>query len=161
MKLAFRLTQTARARKTTKISAPLRSLMKEAARLVAMTEIPELSAYDLSVVTMSDDELLDINRSALGHDYYTDILTFEIERTATRLEAELYFSVERAKENAKRYKASIEEELIHLVIHGTLHLAGYDDGNKLDKKRMKIRERFFLAQFQHRMDEIGASGSLK
>ena len=97
---------------------------------------------------MSDAELLELNRSALGHDWLTDVITFELERTEKNLEAEIYVSVERAKENAKKYSESLELEFIHLIIHGVLHLTGYDDKSKLGKKRMRTREGYYLARFR-------------
>lgn len=89
-----------------------------------------------------------MNQSSLGHDWYTDILTFEIERSADRLEAELYLSVDRARENAKRAHVSLPQELVHLVLHGVLHLAGYDDKVPKAQNQMRARERFYLANFQ-------------
>ncbi len=121
--------------------------MRRAAGLVAQTELPDVSELLLSVILMSDDELLEINQSSLGHDFYTDIITFEIERSADALEAELYISVDRARENAKRASVSMEHEMAHLVIHGVLHLTGYDDKAPKAKNQMRARERFYLAQF--------------
>jgi rRNA maturation RNase YbeY len=119
--------------------------MKRAARSVLDHE-SLAQQLDLSVVLMSDEELLELNNSSLGHDWYTDIITFEIERTVDALEAELYLSVDRAAENARKAKVTTEHELVHLVIHGLLHLAGYGDHEASAKKLMKRRERFYLAQ---------------
>ena len=130
--------------------------MKRAAKLVADGEMPDVRQFDLSIIALSDDELLEINRASLGHDWYTDVITFEIERSAMeslslpgggeRLEAEIYISVDRAMENARKAKVPLIRELIHLVIHGVLHLAGYDDKQADAKKRMKARERFYLSR---------------
>lgn len=120
--------------------------MKRAARSVASGEAALPKLIDLSIVFMSDEELLSLNNSSLGHDWYTDIITFEIERTVDALEAELYLSVDRAAENARKARVTLEYELVHLVIHGLLHLAGYDDHETTAKKLMKRRERFYLAQ---------------
>lgn len=120
--------------------------MKLAAKAVAESDLADIQSFDLSVVLMSDEELLQLNISSLGHDWYTDIITFEIDRTVDSLEAELYLSVDRAKENARKAKVTMDRELVHLVIHGALHLAGYDDHNAQAKKLMKQRERFYLAR---------------
>jgi probable rRNA maturation factor len=121
--------------------------MKQAAKLVADTELPETS-LDLSVIAMSDEELLEINRTSLKHDYLTDVITFEIEQTDDSLESEIYISVERALENARRFKRTVELEIIHLVIHAVLHLAGYTDKTASGRKQMRNKERWYLATFQ-------------
>ncbi len=121
--------------------------MKQAAKLVSDTELPG-THLDLSVIAMSDEELLDINRSSLGHDYLTDVITFEIDRTEGSLESEIYISVERALENARRFKRTVELEIVHLVIHAVLHLAGYTDKTPSGRKQMRNRERWYLATFQ-------------
>ena len=121
--------------------------MERAADLVAEKEMPEIEYFELSIVAMSDVELLELNRISLDHDYLTDIITFEIERTKTSIEAEIYLSVERANENAKAYRQSIEKELLHLVIHGVLHLAGYTDKRAGKRKQMRKIERLYLVQF--------------
>ena len=140
----FRLTQTGAAKKVFAIPSELRAKMKQAAQLVADTELPGIS-LDLSMVAMSDEELLGINRTSLGHDFFTDVITFEIERTGDSLESEIYISVERALENARRFKRPAELEIVHLIIHGVLHLAGYTDKTPQKRKQMRTRERWYLA----------------
>jgi probable rRNA maturation factor len=155
MKLHFTLTQTPAARKRYAVGAKLKAALKSIALQVAQLElgvtIPALKEFTLSIVVMSDDELLELNRSVLYHDYYTDILTFELDRTAETLESELYFSVDRARENAQKAQVSLEKELALLTVHGVLHLAGYDDHEPAQKKRMILRQRFFLAQNRERI----------
>jgi rRNA maturation RNase YbeY len=146
MKLTFTLTETAAARASYPIPKTLIAEMKRLARSVTSTELAEVETFELSVVLQSDSELLQLNQTSLGHDWYTDIITFEIERTVDSLEAELYLSVDRARDNARKAKITTERELVHLVIHGILHLAGYDDHDPGAKKLMKQRERFYLAQ---------------
>ena len=119
-----------------------------AAAAVAKGEMPELQELAVGVVLMSDDELLALNVSSLGHDWYTDILTFEVDRSEEMLEAELYLSVDRAKENAAKAGIADASELALLVVHGMLHLAGFDDHETAAKKRMRARERFYLAQIR-------------
>ena len=157
MRFSFTLVETPAARKSYRLSPKLKATIKAASKNVARVEMPSLVEFTLGIIIMSDDELLDLNRSALQHDYYTDILTFEIDRSEgesenpEKLESELYFSVDRARENAKKARVSLESELVHLAIHGVLHLAGYDDHEELSKKRMVIRERFFLRQYKEEL----------
>jgi probable rRNA maturation factor len=143
----FSLTQTASARKIFSISSELRAKLKQTAALVAETELPGIR-LDLSVIAMSDEELLEINRASLKHDYLTDVITFEIERTERSLESEIYISVERALENAERFKRAADLEIIHLIIHAVLHLAGYTDKTASGRKQMRTRERYYLATFR-------------
>jgi probable rRNA maturation factor len=147
-KFHITISQTAAARKHFRILAALKKDMMAAARTVAESEMTTLAEFRLSIVTMSDAELLAMNRAALGHDWFTDIITFEIERSKTALEAEIYLSVDRALANAKRYRQSPELELLHLVIHGILHLGGYEDKSSKGKKQMRARERLHLVRFR-------------
>jgi probable rRNA maturation factor len=138
LRYTFTLTQTPGARKSFAISKELKAALKSAAKAVAENELEAIKHFSLSIVTMTDEELRELNVQSLDHDYYTDILTFEIDRNETDLLAELYFSVDRAKENAKKHKQSTEDELVLLVIHGVLHLAGYDD-HEVSARRVMLR----------------------
>ena len=120
------------------------SLLNAAADEVLLAELPEITSMKLGIVLLSDEELLEMNKSVLQHDYYTDILTFEIERNDNHLESELYFSLDRAQENALHYKVSLRNELARLAIHGMLHLAGYDDKTSPAKRKMRKMEKEFL-----------------
>lgn len=144
MRYSFQLTQTPGARKSFAISKELKAAIKAAGKDVSQSEIEGLKKFELSIVTMTDEELRQLNIQSLDHDYYTDILTFEIDRTETDLTAELYFSVERANENASKHKQSTEDELILLVIHGILHLAGHDDHEPKAKRLMHRTQRAYL-----------------
>jgi probable rRNA maturation factor len=123
--------------------------LKRAALTVADGEFLDVQSFDVSVIAMSDTQLLKINRASLGHDYLTDVITFEIERTEGSLESEIYISVERALENARKFKRTVELEIIHLVIHAVLHLAGYTDKTSSGRKQMRTKERWYLATFSH------------
>jgi probable rRNA maturation factor len=107
-------------------------------------ESPEIRSAKFSIVFQTDKELLELNKKSLGHNFYTDIITFEIERDSKSLEAEIYISLDRAKENALRYKTTLRNELARLVIHGMLHLAGYDDKTSAGKREMRKKEKEFL-----------------
>lgn len=144
MKYTFHLTQTSGARKSFAVSRELKAAIKAAGRDVASAEIDGLKQFELSIVTMTDEELRALNIQSLDHNYYTDILTFEIDRSDHALLAELFFSVDRAKENAKKHKQSTEDELILLAIHGILHLAGHDDHEPKAKRLMQRIQRSYL-----------------
>jgi len=98
---------------------------------------------DISVVLCNDEFLLEINHDFLNHDYYTDIITFD-NTVNNRISGELYISYERVRENALTYCVTFENELTRVIIHGILHLMGYDDGNVEEKSRMTEKEDFYL-----------------
>ena len=88
----------------------------------------------------SDENLLEINRQRLGHDFYTDIVTFPLTDCETVLSSEFCISVERIKENAETFGRSYESELHRVIIHGVLHLIGFDDHTEEDEKMMREKE---------------------
>lgn len=99
----------------------------------------------MSIIFNSDEALLEMNKQFLDHDYYTDIITFPIEETETELEAELYISIDRVKENAEDIGVSFENELHRVIIHGTLHLCGFGDKTESEEKLMRQKEDEYLA----------------
>ncbi|MBQ6770974.1 MAG: rRNA maturation RNase YbeY [Bacteroidales bacterium] len=88
----------------------------------------------------SDEKLLEINRERLGHDFYTDIVTFPLTDCETVLSSEFCISVERIAENAVTFGHSYESELHRVIIHGVLHLIGFDDHTDEDEKMMRKKE---------------------
>lgn len=146
MRLRFSLHTTRAGRRALTNIPKLRSHLIRVAQRVAAIELDGKQDVTLNVILQSDDELLVLNRTALKHDFYTDIITFEIERTDTHLEADLYISVDRARENAERFGGDLVRELTRVVVHGILHLGGYSDKAPDQKKRMQLRERYWLAE---------------
>ena len=88
----------------------------------------------------SDEKLLEINRERLGHDFYTDIVTFPLTDCETVLSSEFCISIDRIKENAVTFGRSFESELHRVIIHGVLHLIGFDDHTEEDVKEMRKKE---------------------
>lgn len=95
---------------------------------------------ELSIIFNSDEALLEINQQFLNHDFYTDIITFPIEETEEVLEAELYISIDRIKDNAQKLKKTFENELHRVIIHGVLHLCGFGDKTPEEEKIMRLKE---------------------
>tara|TARA_B100002051_G_scaffold205455_1_gene196289 strand:+ start:254 stop:535 length:282 start_codon:yes stop_codon:yes gene_type:complete len=91
---------------------------------------------------------VEINKKYLGHDYYTDIITFDHKETEDNVEGDLYISAERIKENAKNFGVKTEEELIRVIIHGVLHLVGYKDTSKKEKVIMTQKENKYLSLYK-------------
>ena len=88
----------------------------------------------------SDEKLLEINRERLGHDFYTDIVTFPMTDCETVLSSEFCLSVDRIAENAVTFERSYESELHRVIIHGVLHLIGFDDHSEAEEKMMREKE---------------------
>ena len=86
---------------------------------------------------VSSEDLLNINKKFLRHNYLTDIITFDYSKNKHLMDSELYISWQDAAGNAKKYGVSLEQELLRLVIHGVLHLLGYDD--KSTEKRVVMK----------------------
>ena len=97
---------------------------------------------DISFTFCSDSFLLDINKKFLRHNTLTDIITFQY--PADKLSGEIFISIPRVKENAKKFNVSIQQELYRVIIHGVLHLCGYTDKNNSDKVLMSKREDYYL-----------------
>lgn len=99
---------------------------------------------NLSYIFCSDKHLLGINNDFLQHDFYTDVITFDLSSAKTETEGEIYMSVDRIKENAKKEGVSFKEELHRVIFHGALHLCGYGDKKKEDKLIMRSMEEKYL-----------------
>jgi probable rRNA maturation factor len=98
---------------------------------------------EISIVFTSDEFLLSINREYLKHDYYTDVITFDYS-TETIISGDILISVPRVKENAKLYNVEFIEELDRVILHGILHLLGYNDVNDQDISLMRSKETCYL-----------------
>lgn len=106
-----------------------------------------LSFTSLSISFINSNELRDINKEYLNHDYETDVITFNYSRQKKNIDGEILISFEEAKRNAKRYNVKLGQELIRLVIHGMLHLLHFDDKNEESKKIMKKEENKLINRF--------------
>lgn len=99
---------------------------------------------ELNIIFCTDEALLEINRTFLQHDYYTDIITFPLSTGSEPIQAELYISSDRVRDNAKQGNVSFKEELHRVIFHGCLHLAGYGDKSSQQIKKMREREDHYL-----------------
>lgn len=100
-------------------------------------------AGDISVIFCSDEYLLEMNKTHLNHDYYTDIITFNYV-DGKLISGDLFISVDRVKENAVKFEVSFYEELYRVILHGVLHLVGYNDKTDEEKKVMREKENYYL-----------------
>ena len=98
---------------------------------------------EINYIFCSDPYLLEINKQYLGHDYFTDILTFDYSQKPV-VSGDLFISIDTVRENAEYYGATFEEELHRVIVHGLLHLIGYDDHTPEEQKTMREKENYYL-----------------
>jgi len=110
--------------------------------LVAESEVKRIG--DISIIFCSDSYILDINIRYLHHDYFTDIITFDYTE-GDRLSGDLFISLDTVRANAAEYGSDFETELNRVMVHGVLHLIGYDDHSSADKKLMREKENYYLS----------------
>ncbi|CAN5301929.1 rRNA maturation RNase YbeY [soil metagenome] len=99
---------------------------------------------ELNYIFCSDQYLLQINQQYLKHDTYTDIVTFDNSSVEKVIIGDIFISIDRIRENADSLKFAETDELHRVIIHGALHLAGYKDKTPADKKKMTLKEDFYL-----------------
>jgi len=121
---------------------PNRTELKQFIRKLFKSE--ETQMESLLYIFCTDQYLLDINKRYLDHDDYTDIISFDLSSDPDRVHGEIYISLDRVRDNAKRLDVSFKEELHRVVFHGALHLCGYKDKLKSDQLRMREMEDRYL-----------------
>lgn len=97
------------------------------------------------IYVFTDDEFLSkINQDFLNHDTFTDIITFDVAEERGVISGEIYISIDRVKENAQKLQLEFEFELARIIVHGILHLVGYNDKYKEQKLIMSAQEDYCL-----------------
>ena len=105
------------------------------------------SIETLTYVFCSDKYLLKMNKDFLSHNYYTDIISFDLSETPGNLIGEVYISFDRVKDNAKTHGTTLKEELHRVIFHGALHFCGYKDKKPTDTKKMRQMEDRWLSAY--------------
>ena len=100
----------------------------------------------LNYIFCSDKDLLKMNQKYLKHDFYTDIITFDLSETVA-VQAEIYISIDRVRENAQSLEISFKTELHRVIFHGALHLCGYNDKIQAEKKKIRVKEDHYLNKY--------------
>jgi probable rRNA maturation factor len=101
---------------------------------------------NINYIFCSDEYLRSINVNYLGHDYYTDIITFNY-NSENKISGDIFISVERVEDNAIKYKVGTTEELLRVMIHGILHLVGFNDKGAKEKKLMREEESKYIKSY--------------
>jgi rRNA maturation RNase YbeY len=104
----------------------------------------KLPIETLDIIFTDDENLRNLHEKFLDDKDYTDVMTFNL-GTENAIEGEIYISRNRAKDNAQKYDVSLDVEICRLIIHGCLHLAGYEDNNKPNRQLMKKKEEKILS----------------
>ena len=121
---------------------PSKREVKSWLKTVAEAEGKQTGA--IAVIFCSDDYLLQLNRHYLQHDYYTDIITFDYTE-GLALGGDLFISIDTVRANAERYGQTFNDELHRVILHGLLHLCGYEDATPVQQAIMRERENKYLA----------------
>ena len=100
----------------------------------------------INYIFCTDKALLEINKQFLKHDFYTDIITFDLSES-DEIAAEIYISVDRVRDNASLLGVSFKSELHRVIFHGALHLCGYSDKTKDQKAEMRVKEDYYLRKY--------------
>lgn len=111
-------------------------------KFVAGSELKTLG--NVNIIFCSDNYILDVNMHYLQHDYFTDIITFDYCEGKT-LSGDLFISIDSVRENSVFYGTEFRDELNRVIVHGILHLVGYDDHSDEDIKLMRSKEDYYLS----------------
>ena len=101
---------------------------------------------NINYIFCSDERELEVNRQFLGHDYYTDVITFDYS-TASTLNGDIFISLDTVKSNAEMVGVRFEDELLRILIHGVIHLTGQGDKTPETKAQMTAKEELALAKW--------------
>ena len=126
------------------LAARLSDKKKLKAIIVFLFQKEKIILQSLHYIFCSDSYLLKINQDYLKHDFFTDIITFDLSESKEKVSGEIYISLERVKENALLLNTKVSDELLRVVFHGALHLCGYKDKKKTDAKQMRKKEDQYL-----------------
>ena len=115
--------------------------------IISIFEREKKQLDSISFIFADDETLREINKEYLAHDYYTDIITFELSGKLRPKLSEVYISCDRVKENAQIHKTRFKEELHRVIFHGVLHVCGYNDKTKRQSQVMRDKEGYYLDKY--------------
>lgn len=110
---------------------------------------------NLEISFVDSTKIKEVNRDFLRHNYSTDIITFNYSFEKNIIDGEIIISLTDLKNNSIRYKTALKQETIRVIIHGLLHLLGYDDIEKTKRRRMKLKENFYVKKYTYLLNTQG------
>lgn len=108
-------------------------------------ESNNLTVGDISIVFCSDNYILQVNNQFLGHNYFTDIITFPYS-SSSKIDADIIISIDTVKSNSVKFNQPFNRELHRVIIHGILHLVGFNDKTIEQKQKMRVEEEKMLSE---------------
>jgi len=115
--------------------------------LLSIFKQERTAVQSLDYIFCSDTYLLEINQQFLQHNFFTDIISFNLAAENTPVAGEIYISLERVRENAEDLEQAFSTELHRVIFHGVLHLCGYKDKSTADTKKMRAKELYYLKRY--------------
>lgn len=113
-----------------------------------LLNLKQWDTFDIRIIFQTDDALLKINQEFLKHDYYTDIITFDLSTSPEDLDSDIYISLDRVQENAVTFKTDYQQELLRVIFHGILHLQGFKDETEEEQQIMREEEESLIKLFK-------------
>tara|TARA_Y100000996_G_scaffold338925_1_gene275777 strand:+ start:3451 stop:3885 length:435 start_codon:yes stop_codon:yes gene_type:complete len=98
----------------------------------------------INLIISNDEHLNELKKQYFNQDYYTDVIAFNLEDEGNSIDGEIYISMDRIIYNANKYDCNLNDELKRIIVHGTLHLIGYDDATKKEKESMTHLETLYM-----------------
>lgn len=123
--------------------------------LLCVLEGEEATLHDLTLVLADHETVLELNRSYLGHDYHTDVISFPLNEEPDAVEGEVYVDLDTAQERHAEFGASFEEEVQRYAVHGLLHLVGYTDATEGERAGMRALEQRYLRDCNNQGRAVG------
>ena len=106
------------------------------------------SIENINYIFCSDEYLLNVNQEHLQHDYYTDIITFDLSDVKGQIVADIFISVDRVRENSLDAKTTFDNEMHRVLVHGLLHLIGYNDKTESEQSVMRSKENYYISALE-------------
>lgn len=129
-------------------SKDYRVIKKETISLVKnVLKAEKVKSANINVIFENDDFMLYLNKKYLKHNWITDVISFQFNQKE-KIDGEIYIGIQQAERQAKEYGVGFNEEISRLVIHGVLHLIGYGDDKLSERKKMRLKENFYLKKFK-------------
>lgn len=113
-----------------------------------LLNLKQWDTFDIRIIFQTDDALLKINKEFLKHDYYTDIITFDLSASPEDLDSDIYISLDRIQENSVTFKTDYHQELLRVIFHGILHLQGFKDETEEEQQIMREEEESLIKLFK-------------